>query len=195
MTQENFSLQAHQPLSSLGARFDDRMLATGTDSGAVLVFDLRHMQQAIAMYNFSEGTPVTEVRWQHAPHVSSRAKASAGAAAAAGRPVRAESLASQGSALGVDTLGLGSLPRSGSAAGGGQELATAGYTGLERHAADLTPEGSRGSDLDMVSWVGQQWQGRAWMASALHGVMQSDIVICCYMLDLWPTTHLIMPKE
>ncbi|GBF92692.1 hypothetical protein Rsub_05061 [Raphidocelis subcapitata] len=73
--QEALTLHAPQALTCMDVRFDARTIAAGTAGGGVLVFDLRRPGPASGVYSFGEQGPVRCVRWQNAPHSSSKHRA------------------------------------------------------------------------------------------------------------------------
>jgi hypothetical protein len=153
--QEAAAMHAPAPLACLDARFDGRSVATGTAGGGVVVFDLRRPGPPSVAYSFSEQGPVRCVRWQNAPHVSSKHKAAAAASASIGTVAPAAS----GQLGGRPALsGAATTPTSGIAPGafgsaaaangrgnGGGGLIAAARPGGGAAAGRLTPEAARGA--------------------------------------------------
>ncbi|KAI8471094.1 MAG: WD40-repeat-containing domain protein [Monoraphidium minutum] len=150
--QEAAAMHAPQPLTCLDARFDARMLAAGTAAGGVVVYDLRRPGQPVNSLAFGDAAPVSCVRWQNAPHSSSKHKAAAAASAAAapsasagGQLGRLAAPAPSGAAAAVPGRG-GTIPAARvGAAGGGQPARSP----TPEVARGMSPELSGVSDLGL----------------------------------------------
>jgi hypothetical protein len=156
---------AGQPLSTVAVRPDGVLLAAGTSSGGVLVFDVRAPTQPLAAYRFSDNAAVHDLRWQNVAQASSsKGKAAAAAAAPSSLQQPARGAVAAGGAARATSGAAGGAAAAVAArlqADGGYDNMRAAGDGLRgegpsrpNSTPSLTPETSRGSDIHQARTSG-----------------------------------------
>lgn len=139
--QEALTLHAPQPLTCMDARFDAVTLAAGTAGGGVLVFDMRRPGPASGVYSFGEQGPVRCVRWQNAPHSSSKHRAAPSASASAAPTASAGGQLGGRHALNGATAATSAAPAASLGGRGGMIGAARGEAAADSAKPALTPRG------------------------------------------------------